>query len=51
MLAIKEIPTTEGRNAELALWRRRPDDAERILLQAKLPPPVLTGHAASLLPY
>ena len=39
VLAIKEIPTTEGRNAELALWRRRPDDAERILLQAKLPPP------------
>jgi len=36
VLAIKEIPTTEGRNAELALWRRRPDDAERILLQAKL---------------
>ncbi|KAJ1486356.1 hypothetical protein T484DRAFT_2337278 [Baffinella frigidus] len=36
VLTIKEIPTTEGRNAELALWRRRPDEAEAILLQAKL---------------
>ena len=37
VLTIKEIPTTEGRNAELALWRRRPDEAEAILLQ--VPPP------------
>mmetsp|Transcript_38252 Transcript_38252/g.94004 ORF Transcript_38252/g.94004 Transcript_38252/m.94004 type:complete len:765 (-) Transcript_38252:162-2456(-) len=36
VLTIKEIPTIEGRNAELALWRRRPDEAEAILLQAGL---------------
>jgi intraflagellar transport protein 80 len=36
VLAIKEIPTVEGRNAELSLWRRRPDEAEHILLAAKL---------------
>jgi len=36
VLTIKEIPTTEGRNAELALWRRRPDEAEAILLQVGL---------------
>mmetsp|Transcript_42074 Transcript_42074/g.98677 ORF Transcript_42074/g.98677 Transcript_42074/m.98677 type:complete len:767 (-) Transcript_42074:943-3243(-) len=36
VLSIKEIPTSEGRNAELALWRRRPDEAEAILLQAGL---------------
>ena len=36
VLAIKDIPTVEGRNAELALWRRRPDEAEAILIQAGL---------------
>lgn len=36
VLSIKEIPTVEGRNAELALWRRRPQEAEHILLTAKL---------------
>jgi len=36
VLAIKDIPTVEGRNAELSLWRRRPDEAEHILLGAKL---------------
>eukprot|EP00899_Mesostigma_viride_P006413 jgi/Mesvir1/15773/Mv03342-RA.1 len=36
ILHIKEIPTEEGRNAELALLRRRPDEAESILLQAGL---------------
>jgi len=30
---IIDIPTVEGRNAELALWRRRPDEAEQILTQ------------------
>ena len=33
VLYIKEIPTVEGRNAELALWRRCPDEAEKILVQ------------------
>ena len=33
---IKEIPTPEGRQAELALFQRRLDEAERILLQAGL---------------
>eukprot|EP00796_Vickermania_ingenoplastis_P004139 gene4139-2981_t len=33
---IKGIPTPEGRQAELALFQRRPDEAERILLQAGL---------------
>ena len=36
VLQIKDIPTVEGRNAELALWRRRTDEAEGILLGAKL---------------
>ena len=36
VLQIKDIPTVEGRNAELALWRRRADEAEGILLGAKL---------------
>jgi intraflagellar transport protein 80 len=36
VLSIKEIPTVEGRNAELALWRRRPEEAEQLLLQAGL---------------
>jgi len=30
---IADIPTQEGRNAELALFQRRQDDAEQILLQ------------------
>lgn len=33
---MKQIPTEEGRNAELALYRRRPDEAESILIQAGL---------------
>ena len=32
--AIKKIPTEEGRMAELALFRRKPEEAESILLQA-----------------
>lgn len=32
--SIKELPTEEARNAELALFRRRPDEAEAILLQS-----------------
>eukprot|EP00126_Sphaerothecum_destruens_P002345 Sdes_comp15780_c0_seq1m4841 len=34
--SIKEIPTPEGRNAEMALFRRQPLEAEYILLQAGL---------------
>ena len=34
---IKSVPSEEGRQAELALFRRQPDDAERILLQASPP--------------
>jgi intraflagellar transport protein 80 len=34
---IKSVPSEEGRQAELALFRRQPDDAERILLQATPP--------------
>jgi intraflagellar transport protein 80 len=34
---IKAIPSEEGRNAELALYRRQPNEAERILLQASPP--------------
>ena len=30
---VKQVPTEEGRNAELALYRRRPDEAEAILIQ------------------
>lgn len=33
---LKSIPTPEGRQAELALFQRRPTEAERILLQAGL---------------
>merc|ERR1712054_515067 len=36
VLYIKDIPSPEGRAAELALFRRRPDEAEQILLQAQL---------------
>merc|ERR1711988_1570290 len=39
VLHIKRIPSDEGRQAELALYQRRPDDAESILLQAT--PPLL----------
>jgi len=34
--SVKDIPTSEGRQAELALFQRRIDEAERILLQAGL---------------
>mmetsp|Transcript_45447 Transcript_45447/g.72922 ORF Transcript_45447/g.72922 Transcript_45447/m.72922 type:complete len:761 (-) Transcript_45447:178-2460(-) len=34
--AIKKVPTEEGRSAELCLFRRRPEEAEAILLQAGL---------------
>jgi intraflagellar transport protein 80 len=34
---VKSIPSEEGRNAELALYQRRPDAAEKILLQASPP--------------
>jgi intraflagellar transport protein 80 len=37
ILYIKDIPSAEGRNAELALYQRRPEEAERILLQANPP--------------
>lgn len=33
---VKQIPTEEGRNAELAVYRRKPDEAEALLLQAGL---------------
>lgn len=33
---LKEIPSAEGRQAELAVFQRRVDEAERILLQASL---------------
>lgn len=33
---IKKVPTEEGRSAELALFRRKPDEAEAILVQAGL---------------
>merc|ERR1711865_429687 len=36
ILHIKEIPTNEGRNAELALFRRQPYEAEAILMQSQL---------------
>ena len=35
---IRSIPSEEGRQAELALFRRLPEEAERILLQAATPP-------------
>ena len=37
VLYIQSIPSEEGRQAELALWRREPDEAEHILLQASPP--------------
>ncbi|KAJ9526633.1 hypothetical protein QJQ45_017601 [Haematococcus lacustris] len=36
VLKVKMIPTEEGRNAELAMYRRRPNEAESILVQAGL---------------
>jgi len=36
VLKVKQIPTEEGRSAELALYRRKPDEAESILIQAGL---------------
>ena len=36
VVKVKQIPTEEGRNAELALYRRRPNEAEAILVQAGL---------------
>lgn len=36
---IKSIPSDEGKQAEMALLRHHPDEAERILLQAS--PPLL----------
>jgi intraflagellar transport protein 80 len=36
VLHIKTIPTEEGRAAELALFRRRPDECKSVLLQANL---------------
>lgn len=34
-LQLKQVPTEEGRNAELALYRRKPDEAEAILIQVR----------------
>jgi len=48
--SIKSISSEEGRNAELALFRRQPDDAERILLQAS-PPLVYRAIKLNLLLY
>ncbi len=36
---IKQIPSEDGRHAEMSLLRRKPDEAERVLLQAT--PPLL----------
>ena len=47
---IKAIPSEEGRNAELALFRRQPDEAERILLQAN-PPLIYRAIKVNLLLY
>jgi hypothetical protein len=32
---VKQIPTEEGRNAELAVYRRKPDEAESLLMQVR----------------
>ena len=37
IMYIKEVPSEEGRRAEIALYQRRPAEAERILLQASPP--------------
>lgn len=34
---IKSVPSSEGRAAELALFKRKPDEAEKILLEASPP--------------
>lgn len=47
---IKQIPSEEGKNAELALFRRQPDEAERILLQAS-PPLIYRAIKMNLLLY
>jgi len=39
ILYIKDIPSAAARNAELALFKRNPEEAEKILLQAQ--PPLL----------
>lgn len=39
ILYIKDIPSAVARNAELALLKRNPDEAEKLLLQAQ--PPLL----------
>lgn len=39
VLYIKELPSEDSKKAELALFKRRPDDAEQIFLQAN--PPLL----------
>lgn len=36
IVSVKDIPTQEGRDAALALFRRRPEEAEEMLLQAGL---------------
>ncbi len=48
--AIKQIPSDEGKNAELALFKRQPDEAERILLQAS-PPLIYRAIKMNLLLY
>jgi len=45
VLFVQSIPSEEGRQAELALWRRSPDEAEQILLQAQ---PPLTYRAVKM---
>jgi len=45
ILYIKDIPSQEGRNAEMMLYKRCPDEAENILLQAS---PPLTYRAIKL---
>lgn len=36
VLKVRQVPSEEGRNAELALYRRRPEEAEAILIQVGL---------------
>lgn len=47
---IADIPTQEGRNAELALFQRRQEDAEQILLQAWLPMGLRTAWDGNAVP-
>lgn len=37
ILHIKDVPSAAGRNSQLALYKRNPDEAEKILLQATPP--------------